>query len=322
VEYRLEQVGLSKRVIIATVTVDPWRDSPARLRAYRRLTGVDFVQLTGTQAEIHRLWGFFGVAYRRVPQGNPPDIDWLTHKPETFDVQHTDALFLIDPGGQERIADNGMPQITGHLAPALAGLLNDQGRHNLAHPQFAWTSSDVFDDLYYLMDRNIPASAVPATAAPTPSAARAALAGSPSSLASIHSQAGKLLGAGSELRTRLRSLRGFPVVINAWASWCPPCRSEFPLFGAAAARYGRKVAFLGVDTNDSASNARAFLSAHPVSYPSYQSSTADLGWLAGIESVPTTVFVDRSGHVIEVHPGQYETEATLVYDVQRLLAHR
>ena len=111
-------------------------------------------------------------------------------------------------------------------------------------------------------------------------------------------------------------------MINAWASWCIACRTEFPLFGAAAARYGRKVAFLGVDTNDSASNARAFLSAHPVSYPSYQSSTTGLSWLAGIESMPTTVFVDRAGHVVEVHLGQYETEATLSYDVQRLLAHR
>ena len=98
VEHRLRQVGLSKGVVVATATVDPWRDSPARLRAYRRLAGIDFTQLTGTKAEIHRLWSFFGVAYHRVPQGNPPDIDWLTNKPETFDVQHTDALFFLDPG--------------------------------------------------------------------------------------------------------------------------------------------------------------------------------------------------------------------------------
>jgi cytochrome c biogenesis protein CcmG, thiol:disulfide interchange protein DsbE len=321
VQQRLRQVGLQNRVVVATATVDPWRDSPARLRAYRRLAGVDFAQLTGSKAQIRRLWKFFGVEYNRVAQGNPPDVDWLTHKPETFDVQHTDALFFLDPSGQERIADNGMPQITGRLAPALARLLNDQGRHNLEHPQFAWTSADVFDDLYYLMDRNIPASSVPRTSAPTLSAARAALAGSPTSLASIHGQAGQLLGSGSALEARLASLRGYPVVINAWASWCPPCRSEFPLFGAASARYGRKVAFLGVDTNDSASSARSFLVDHPVSYPSYQSSTANLGWLAGIESMPTTVFVDRTGHVTEVHPGQYETESTLVDDVQRLLDH-
>jgi cytochrome c biogenesis protein CcmG, thiol:disulfide interchange protein DsbE len=322
VEHRLHQVGLQNRVVVATATVDPWRDSPSRLRAYRHLAGVDFTQLTGSQAQIRRLWKFFGVQYIRVAQGKPPDIDWLTHKPETFDVQHTDAIFFLDPAGQERIADNGMPQITGKLAPALARLLNDRGRHNLEHPQFSWTSTDVFDDLYYLMDRNIPANAAPKTAAPTPAQARAALTGSPHSLASIHGQAGQLLGSGSALEARIRSLRGYPVVVNAWASWCPACRSEFSLFGAAAARYGRKVAFLGVDTNDSASNARSFLSGHPVSYPSYQSTIAGLDWLAGIESMPTTVFVNRTGHVVEVHLGQYETEATLTDDVQRLLTDR
>lgn len=320
VENRLRQAGLARQVVVATATVDPWRDTPARLRAYRRLTGVDFTQLTGTRGQIRRLWKFFGVSYYRVPQGKPPDVDWLTHQPETFDVQHTDALFLLDPAGQERIADDGMPQVTGHLPSVLAGLLNNQGRHNLAHPEFAWSAGDVIDDLYYLMDRNIPARDAPKTVVPTPAVARADLAGSPGSLASLHQQAGQLLGSGSALAARLKTLRGYPVVVNAWASWCPPCRTEFPLFGAAAARYGRRVAFVGVDTNDAASDARTFLASHPVSYPSYQSSSADLGWLAGIEAMPTTVFVNRAGKVVEVHPGQYETEGTLIDDIQRLLS--
>jgi cytochrome c biogenesis protein CcmG/thiol:disulfide interchange protein DsbE len=322
VENRLRQAGLARQVVVATATVDPWRDTPARLRAYRRLTGVDFTQLTGTRGQIRRLWKFFGVSYYRVPQGKPPDVDWLTHKPETFDVQHTDALFLLDPAGQERIADDGMPQVTGRLPSALAGLLNDQGRNNLAHPEFAWSAGDVIDDLYYLMDRNIPAHDAPKTVAPTPAVARAELVGSPGSLASLHEQAGQLLGSGSALAARLKTLRGYPVVVNAWASWCPPCRTEFPLFGVAAARYGRRVAFVGVDTNDAASDARTFLASHPVSYPSYQSTSADLGWLAGIEAMPTTVFVNRAGKVVDVHPGQYETEGTLIDDVQRLLSKR
>src|ERR1700729_1345659 len=69
VEHRLHQVGLQNRVVVATATVDPWRDSPSRLRAYRHLAGVDFTQLTGSKAQIHRLWKFFGVQYNRVPQG-------------------------------------------------------------------------------------------------------------------------------------------------------------------------------------------------------------------------------------------------------------
>src|SRR5436309_8993467 len=97
--------GLANQVAVAEVTVDPWRDSPARLRAYRRLSHASFQQLTGAQAQIKRLWKFFGVYYARVPQGKPPDLDWMTSKPETFDVDHTDGVFIIDPAGQERIID-------------------------------------------------------------------------------------------------------------------------------------------------------------------------------------------------------------------------
>jgi protein SCO1/2 len=310
----VRHAGLAGQVVIAEATVDPWRDSPARLRAYKRLTGANFALLTGSQSEIHRLWRFFGVYYQRVPQGNPPDVDWLTHRPETFDVSHTDALFFIDPAGQERIAEEGMPSVA-HLSSFLRHQLNDTGTHNLAHPQLAWTSSQALDDLFYLMNRNVPASDVPKVAAPSAAGAQRSLQGSPGALSAIHQQAGRLLSA--SLAARLRQLRGYPVVLNAWAAWCPPCRSEFSLFAAASAQYGRRVAFLGVDTNDTASDARSFLAQHPVSYPSYQSSSSGLSPLASILGMPTTIYIGADGKVLNVHTGQYDTEATLQTDIQR-----
>ena len=308
--------GLSRQVVIAEATVDPWRDSPVRLRAYQKLTGANFQMLTGTQSEIKQLWKFFGVYYVRVPQGKPPDVDWLTHKPETFDVQHTDALFFIDPAGQERIVDEGMPEVDGQLSPVLKRLLSAQGLQNLEHPQLPWSASQALDDLYFLMNRNVPASAVPQVTAPTAAAAARVLAGSPGSLAALHAQAGQLIGSGGTLADRLRSLRGYPVVLNAWASWCPACRAEFSLLGAASAQFGRKVAFLGADTNDSAGDARSFLSHHAVSYPSYSVASSDLSSLAVLEGMPTTIFVNAAGKVVFVHTGEYDTAAALDNDIE------
>lgn len=147
-------------------------------------------------------------------------------------------------------------------------------------------------------------------------AAQQALAGSPQPLAALHEQAGQLLGGDSAFAARVRALRGHPIVVNAWASWCTPCREEFGLFASASLRYGRQVAFLGADTEDSPGDARAFLHQHPLSYPSYQTTTAGLSNYAYLQGLPTTFFISPTGRVLYVHTGQYETQGTLDQDVQ------
>jgi cytochrome oxidase Cu insertion factor (SCO1/SenC/PrrC family)/thiol-disulfide isomerase/thioredoxin len=150
--------------------------------------------------------------------------------------------------------------------------------------------------------------------------AGAVLAGSPPRLAALHSQAGELLGGEPALAARLRALRGYPIVLNAWASWCPPCKHEFPLFAAAALRYGRRIAFVGVNTNDSSGDAESFLAAHPVSYPSYRSTYGALGAIAPVINLPTTVFIDSKGKVCFRRQGGYDAEGALDADIEACAA--
>ncbi|MHB1568525.1 MAG: redoxin domain-containing protein [Solirubrobacteraceae bacterium] len=147
-------------------------------------------------------------------------------------------------------------------------------------------------------------------------------AGTTGALAALDSQAGQLLGSGSALTARLQALRGHPVVLNAWASWCQPCQAEFPFFASASKRWGRNIAFLGADTNDSAGNARTFLQQHPVGYPSYQTSTSGLSSLASIEGLPTTIFIGPAGKVLAVHTGQYGSQAALDHDISTYALRR
>jgi len=147
----------------------------------------------------------------------------------------------------------------------------------------------------------------------------AALAGSPPPLAALHRQADELLPGGLDaFRHRLRALAGYPVVVNVWASWCGPCRFEFPLFQRASARYGKRVAFLGVDNQDSEDAAMTFLEEAPVPYPSYTDPDSDIADEIGAgRGLPDTAFYDRGGDLTYVKLGPYSDGAALRTDIER-----
>ena len=107
--------GLGSKVVFMEITVDPGRDTPARLAAYSKEFGADWVLATGTPANLDALWKFLGVSVQIVPEEQPAKIDWYTGTPLTYDVDHTDGYFLIDPAGHERFSDSNPPNLNGHL---------------------------------------------------------------------------------------------------------------------------------------------------------------------------------------------------------------
>lgn len=153
---------------------------------------------------------------------------------------------------------------------------------------------------------------------PPPDYAKA-LAGSPAPLAALHRQANQLLDGGVDAyEAQIAALRGYPVVVNVWASWCGPCRFEFPTLQALSARYGKRVAFLGVDSQDSSDAAKTFLGEEPVPYPSYSDPDEDVKRAIGISlGLPDTAFYDRRGELVYLKQGPYTDRAQLRADVRR-----
>ena len=119
-----------------------------------------------------------------------------------------------------------------------------------------------------------------------------------------------LLGDGS---LSLAELEGRPVVLNFWASWCPPCRDEAPLLRRAHEVYGDRVAIVGVDVKDSRTDAAAFAERYGLDYPLVRddgSIYADYG----LTGQPETFFIDSEGTIVEHVPGP-----VLGSDLARLL---
>jgi thiol-disulfide isomerase/thioredoxin len=155
----------------------------------------------------------------------------------------------------------------------------------------------------------------------SPEQAAEPLEGASPELAAIRDQASQLLDGGPEaFEARLAELRGTPVVVNKWASWCGPCRLEFPFFQSLAAKRGGEIAFLGIVSEDSEDAARTFLGQLPLPYPSYLDSDSRIAAvIKAARAFPATAFYDRSSELVYTRQGGYQTEAELAADIRRYL---
>ena len=144
------------------------------------------------------------------------------------------------------------------------------------------------------------------------------IAGAPPQLAALRRRVSDLQDGGVKaFAAQLRALRGRPLVVNMWGSWCDPCRRELPLFQRQANKQGAKVAFLGVDVTDDRDNAIELLQRIPMPYPSFADPRSNIATGRFRARVfPTTAFYDAGGRMT-LRQGEFANEAKLADAIER-----
>jgi thiol-disulfide isomerase/thioredoxin len=115
-------------------------------------------------------------------------------------------------------------------------------------------------------------------------------------------------GTPTKLDDTLRSLRGKPVVVNYWATWCGPCKSEMPRLVAAAEKYAGRVHFLGVDVQDSAASAADFIRRYKIPFRSLSDPDGDIRDAQKLVGLPETQFYSEDGELAFLHRGEIDAD--------------
>jgi cytochrome oxidase Cu insertion factor (SCO1/SenC/PrrC family) len=160
IDQSVASAGLADKVQFVDISVDPDRDTPARLHAYRTFAQLqpNWTLLTGTSGNLGALWKYLGVSYSKVPEtDSPPPTDWLTGKPLTFDINHSDVLLFLDKAGHERFIIEGMPFGSGaKLTPGELAFLDDEGRSNLTdNADASWTRAQATQVVSWLTKKHV-----------------------------------------------------------------------------------------------------------------------------------------------------------------------
>ncbi|MGH2783383.1 MAG: TlpA family protein disulfide reductase, partial [Thermoleophilaceae bacterium] len=127
-----------------------------------------------------------------------------------------------------------------------------------------------------------------------------------------------LQGGPAAFERYIAKQRGTPVVVNKWASWCGPCRYEFPFLRSQAAKRKGEVAFVGLNAEDNRADAQDFLAENPVPFKHFEDPRQEIAAsFNGVQGFPVTAFYDSKGKVEYVHYGGYASEEKLAEDIER-----
>lgn len=123
-------------------------------------------------------------------------------------------------------------------------------------------------------------------------------------------------------QTKLSDKKGKPVVVNFWASWCGPCKSEFPAFEDAYNKYGNDVEFMMINLTDgyqeTISSAKSFIDEQNYTFPVYYDTTMSASNAYGVFSIPKTLFIDKNGNIVQSRTGTISQD-TLEQNIESLL---
>jgi cytochrome c biogenesis protein CcmG/thiol:disulfide interchange protein DsbE len=147
---------------------------------------------------------------------------------------------------------------------------------------------------------------------PTPHAATDPLIGHPAPNFSL----ALLEPSGGQTTLSLADLKGKSIVLNFWASWCAPCKEELPLLEQTwKQEQGKTLMFLGMDFQESGSDAASFLQHYAITYPIVLDTNGDAALKYNVTALPQTIFINRNGTVVSRVPGEL-TSKTLSNGLQ------
>jgi thiol-disulfide isomerase/thioredoxin len=118
---------------------------------------------------------------------------------------------------------------------------------------------------------------------------------------------------------KLSSFLDKPVVLNFWASWCPPCRGEMPDFEEAYNKYKDEVNFVMVSVDDTIGDASNFINSSGYTFPAYYDVNGEGGYLYGVSSIPRTYFINTDGYIAK-HYAQAISSVLLEAGIEYILA--
>jgi cytochrome c biogenesis protein CcmG/thiol:disulfide interchange protein DsbE len=102
---------------------------------------------------------------------------------------------------------------------------------------------------------------------------------------------------------KLSDLRGKPVFLNFWATWCPPCVGEMPHFEALYPKYQNQIQFLAVSQDAKKEAADSFIADKGYTFPVAWDADQKAGQTYGVQAIPTSVLIDAEGKIIDIHVG-------------------